>query len=144
MTYLVAGSRRVQRFSNLEHAHSILLASEVSLKSEVANLGATVHRLDQQNKSLVSEKLVLEDVRSDLEARVETQTQMNGGDVRIGLVEGNIVGVVGGGADGVGADGADCSERMPVGLGDQSGQGISHYLPFYIGACGLFSKVEPP
>lgn len=28
------------------------------------------------------------------------------GDVRIGLVEGNIVGVVGGGADGVGADGA--------------------------------------
>lgn len=39
---------------------------------------------------------------------------------------------------------SDCSERMPVGLGDQSGQGISHYLPFYIGACGLFSKVEPP
>lgn len=47
MTYLVIGSRRMQRFCDLEDAHSILIASEVSLKGEVADRGATVHRLDQ-------------------------------------------------------------------------------------------------
>lgn len=31
MTYLAAGSRRVQRFNELEHAHSVLSASEAGL-----------------------------------------------------------------------------------------------------------------
>nr|KAJ0203816.1 hypothetical protein LSAT_V11C500256730 [Lactuca sativa] len=52
MTYLAAGSHRVQRFNELEHAHSVLSASE---------------------------KSVLEDVRSALEGQVESLTQANEG-----------------------------------------------------------------
>lgn len=46
VTYLVVGSWRVQRLNDLEHAYSALVASESSLKGEVTDLGATVHRLD--------------------------------------------------------------------------------------------------
>nr|KAJ0186289.1 hypothetical protein LSAT_V11C900462480 [Lactuca sativa] len=79
MTYLDAISRCVQRLIDLEHAHFALIASEASLKGKVTDLGPTGHRLDQQNKSLVSEKLVLEDMRSALESQVESLTQANEG-----------------------------------------------------------------
>lgn len=79
MTYLAVGSCRVQRFNELEHAHSVLSASEAGLQGEVAGLGATVQRLEGENRSLVSEKSVLEDVRSALEGQVESLTQANEG-----------------------------------------------------------------
>lgn len=62
MAYLAAGSRRVQRFDNLERAHSALVTSEASLKGPVMELEVAAHLLDQKNKSLVLEKLLLEDV----------------------------------------------------------------------------------
>ena len=79
MTYMAVKSRCVQWFNDLDHAHSFLEASEVSLKGKVTDLSATIYRLDQQNNSLVSEKLVLEEARSPLEAQVESLTQTNEG-----------------------------------------------------------------
>lgn len=79
MKYSTTGSRRVQRFDELEHTHSVLSASEAGLQGEAASLGANVQRLEGEKKSLVSEKLVLEDVHSALEGQEESLTQANEG-----------------------------------------------------------------
>lgn len=79
MTYLTAGSRHVQQFDELEHAHSVLSTSEAGLQDEVSGLGATVRRLEGENKSIVSEKMVLENVRSALEGQVDSLTKANEG-----------------------------------------------------------------
>nr|KAJ0190369.1 hypothetical protein LSAT_V11C800430480 [Lactuca sativa] len=79
MTYLVVGSHRVQQFDNLEHFHSSLVESEASLRSSVAKLSVMVVRLEDENRFLVSEKSVLEDVHGVLEGQVESLTQSNKG-----------------------------------------------------------------
>ena len=53
------------------------MASEARLKGQVAELEVVAHLLGQKNKSLVSEKLVREDVWSLLKARVESLMQTN-------------------------------------------------------------------
>nr|KAJ0209428.1 hypothetical protein LSAT_V11C400206260 [Lactuca sativa] len=49
------------------------------LKGKVSDLSANVSRLECENKSLVSGKMILEDVRSVLEGQVESLTQANEG-----------------------------------------------------------------
>ena len=74
MTYLAVGSLRVQRFNDLEQVHSSLVESEAILRSKVVDLSAMVVHLEGENRSLVSGKSMLEDVRGVLESQVESLT----------------------------------------------------------------------
>lgn len=53
MAYLAASSRLVEWFDNLEHAHSTLVASDVILKGQVAELEVATHLLDQKHESFL-------------------------------------------------------------------------------------------
>ena len=59
--------------------HSSFVESEAVLRAKVTELSTAVGRLEEENRSLVSGKLVLEDVRSVLEGQVESLTQANEG-----------------------------------------------------------------
>lgn len=72
MTYLSARSHCVLWFGELERVHSALVESEVGLMCDVADLRATVCRLESENKPMLSGKLVLEDMHRVLKAQVES------------------------------------------------------------------------
>ena len=69
----------MQRFDDLEHEHAALIESKSNLRGKVEDMGAAIARLEDENMSLVSRKLVQEDVCSVLEGQVESLTQTHEG-----------------------------------------------------------------
>ncbi|CAI9299940.1 unnamed protein product [Lactuca saligna] len=127
MPYFAAESRHVQRFDDLEHVNSSLVETEASLRSKVADLSAMVVRLEDENRSLVLGRLVLEDMCGVLEGQVESLTQENEGVGGLGVgTGGDGVGWNGGnGAGGSGGDGVDGSGGNGAGGSGSHGAGGS-------------------
>lgn len=75
MFYLVFGSRRIQLLNEMEVAHASYRAREVELKHQIDELEKNVHDSDQRYALLASEKTIVEEIRSLLEAKVDSLTE---------------------------------------------------------------------
>lgn len=77
MFYLVAGARQVQLLNEMEVSHSSYSVREASLKCQIIELENEFNGLEQKSTLLVSEKVVVEEVRFVLESKLDVLTQNN-------------------------------------------------------------------
>lgn len=79
MFYLIACVRCIQLLGEMEVAHAGCGSRMAKLERHVSELGDDLQRSEQMYQLLVSEKAAVEEVRSALEAKVDSLTQVNEG-----------------------------------------------------------------
>lgn len=79
MFYLVAGAWRIQLLSEMEATHVGCGFRVAELERRVSELGDDLQHSEKKYQLLVSEKASVEEVRSLLEAKVDSITQVNEG-----------------------------------------------------------------
>lgn len=79
MFYPVAGAHRIQLLSKMEAAYLGCGAQETILKHRITEHENDVHGFEQMCALLASEKVVTEEVRATLEAKVDSLTYANKG-----------------------------------------------------------------
>lgn len=79
MFYLVAGARRIQLLGEMEVVHVGCCSRVTELERRVSEHGVDLQCSEQKYQLLGSEKSVEEEVRSSLEAKVDSLTQVNEG-----------------------------------------------------------------
>lgn len=79
MFYLIAGTRHIQLLGEMEATHAWCGSCVIELERHVSELGDDLQRSEQKYQLLVSEKAIVEKVRSTLEAKVDSLTQVNEG-----------------------------------------------------------------
>lgn len=77
MFYGVTGVWCIQLLGKTEVAHTGCGSHAIELRHHVSELGDDVQCLEQNYQLLVSEKAAVEEVRSALEAKVNSFTQVN-------------------------------------------------------------------
>lgn len=74
MFYLVAGAHRIQLLNEMEATHTGCGVQEGNLKRRIAELEKDVHGFEKRCGLLASEKTGTEEIRSALEAKVDSLT----------------------------------------------------------------------
>lgn len=77
MFYLVARARHIQSFGEVEVAHAGCGTHVMELERRISELNDVLQCSKQKYQLLVSEKAAIEETRSDLEAKVDSLSQVN-------------------------------------------------------------------